>query len=96
MKKFVEIFKIPLIIFTVFLVVGIACKMITDNRPKVEFVRNNTQCTTERVFDYADKMTDAEEEELRTVIQEAQLRCGLDIIVLTLHNLPRFHPKLIR
>ena len=84
MKKFVEIFKIPLIIFTVFLVVGIACKMITDNRPKVEFVRNNTQCTTERVFDYADKMTDAEEEELRTVIQEAQLRCGLDIIVLTL------------
>lgn len=85
MKKFVEIFKIPLIIFTVFLVVGIACKIITDKRPKVEFVRNNAECAVdERVFDYADKMTDEEEEGLRAVIQEAQLRCGLDIIVLTL------------
>lgn len=85
MKKFVKIFKVPLIIFAVFLVVGIACKIITDNRPKVEFERNNTQCTTdERVFDYADKMTDEEEEGLRAVIQEAELRCGLDIIVLTL------------
>ena len=85
MKKFVEIFKIPLIIFTVFLVVGIACKIITNNRPKVEFVRNNTECKIEeRVFDYADKMTDEEEAALRGTIREAELRCGLDIIVLTL------------
>lgn len=85
MKKFVEIFKIPLIIFTVFLVVGIACKIITNNRPKVEFVRNNTECKIEeRVFDYADKMTDEEEAALRDTIREAELRCGLDIIVLTL------------
>ena len=85
MKKFVEIFKIPLIIFAVFLVIGIACKVITDSRPEVEFVRNNTQCTTEeRVFDYADKLTDAEEEELRAKISEAELLCGIDIIVLTL------------
>ena len=34
MKKFVQIFKIPLIIFGVFLVVGIACKIITDSRPE--------------------------------------------------------------
>ena len=85
MKKFVEIFKIPIIIFAVFFIAGIACKIIADHRPKVEFVRNNTECTMEeRVFDYADKMTETEEEELRTVIQEAELRCGLDIIVLTL------------
>ena len=85
MKKFVECFKIPLIIFTVFLVVGLICKTITDSRPKVEFSRNNTQCITdERVFDYADKMTDEEEELLRDTIQEAELRCGLDIIVVTL------------
>lgn len=85
MKKFVEVFKIPLIVFAVFLVIGIACKVITDNRSEVEFVRNNTQCTTEeRVFDYADKLTDAEEEKLRTKISEAELLCGTDIIVLTL------------
>lgn len=85
MKKFVQIFKIPLIIFAVFLVVGIACKIITDSRPKVEFVRNNTQCATEeRVFDYADKMTDAEEEALRQQIRESEQICGMDIVVVTL------------
>lgn len=87
MKKFIQIFKIPLIICVVLFVVGIACKVIRDNRPKVEFVRNNTQCTTEeRVFDYADKLTDQEEEELRALIRESELRCGLDIIVLTLEE----------
>ena len=84
MKKFVEIFKIPLIIFAVFLVVGIACKVITENRPDIELVRNNDECPTERVFDYADKMTDAEEQELRDKIAAAELICGTDIIVLTL------------
>lgn len=84
MKKFVQIFKIPLIIFAVFLVLGIACKVIADNRPEVEFVRNNPGSTTERVFDYADVLTDAEEEELRGVIREAELLCGTDIVIVTL------------
>ena len=85
MKKFVQIFKIPIIIFAVFFVVGIICKIITDNRPKVEFVRNNTQCTTkERVFDYADKLTDEEEEALKAKIKETEQLCGIDIVVVTL------------
>ena len=84
MKKFVEIFKIPLIIFTVFLVIGISCKVIADNRPKVEFIRNNSQCTTERVFDYADVLTDTQEEELRAKISEAEQICGTDIVIVTL------------
>lgn len=84
MKKFVQIFKIPLIIFAVFLVIGIACKVIADNRPKVEFVRNNSQCTTERVFDYADVLTDEQEEELRVKISEAEQVCGTDIVFVIL------------
>ena len=84
MKKFVQIFKIPLIIFAVFLVIGIACKVIADNRPKVEFVRNNSQCTTERVFDYADVLTDEKEEELRGKISEAEQVCGTDIVFVIL------------
>ena len=86
MKKFIEIFKIPLIIFTVFLVIGISCKIIADNRPKVEFVRNNSQCTTERVFDYADVLTDAQEEELRAKIREAEQFCGTDIVIVLLNE----------
>lgn len=86
MKKFVRIFKIPLIIFVVFLVIGIVCKIIAANRPQVEFERNNTQCTTERVFDYADVLTDDQEEELRLQIAEAELLCGTDIVIVTLNE----------
>lgn len=94
MKKFIEIFKIPLIIFAVFLVIGIACKVITDSRPEVEFVRTNTQCTTdERVFDYADKMTDEEEDELRAKIREAEQLCGTDIIIVTLDETLEYYAK---
>lgn len=84
MKKFVQIFKIPLIIFAVVLVIGVACKVITESRPKAGFVRNNSQSPEERVYDYADKLTDAEEAKLRAKISEAELLCGTDIIVLTL------------
>ena len=84
MKKFVQIFKIPLIIFAVFLVVGIVCKVIADKKPLVEFERGNTQCTEERVFDYAEVLTKEEESELRTIIREAEELCGTDIIIVTL------------
>lgn len=84
MKKFVQIFKIPLIIFAVFLVVGITCKVIADNKPKVEFERGNFQCTEERVFDYADVLTDEEEAALRIQISEAEELCGTDIVIVTL------------
>lgn len=86
MKKFVENFRTSLIVLAVFLVVGIVCKIITDRRPDVEFIRNNDQCPEERVFDYADKLTDAQEQELREKIAEAELLCGTDIIVLTLNE----------
>lgn len=84
MKKFVQIFKIPLIIFAVFLVVGIVCKVIADKKPLVEFERGNYQCTEERVFDYAEVLTKEEENELRVIIKEAEELCGTDIIIVTL------------
>ena len=86
MKKFVRVFKIPLIIFGVFLILGIACKIIADNRPKVEFVRNNSQCTSERVFDYGEVLTDEEEDNLREKIAQAELICGIDIVFVTLNE----------
>ena len=86
MKKFVQIFKIPLIIFAIIFVIGIACKIILMNRPEVEFVRNNSQCTKERVFDYADKLTEEEEALLKEKIAVAEDICGTDIIVVTLEE----------
>ena len=84
MKKFVQIFKIPLIIFAVFLTVGIVCKVIADKKPVIEFERGNTECTGERVFDYAEVLTEEEENQLRIIISEAEDACGTDIIIVTL------------
>lgn len=87
MKKFVQVFKIPLIIFALLLVVGVACKLITNARPKIEFVRgNNEALTEERVFDVADKLTAEEEKVLREKIRVAEDICGVDIIVVTLNQ----------
>ena len=86
MKKFVQVFKVPLIVFAVILTIGISCKIIVDNRPPIEFERNNPQCTTERVFDYADVLTEAQEESLRVKISEAEEICGTDIVFVTLNE----------
>ena len=87
MKKYLQVFKIPLIILAVLFVIGGICKIITMSRPKVEFVRNNSQCVTgERVYDYANKLTAEEEASLRTKISEVEQLCGIDIIVVTLEE----------
>ena len=44
--------------------------------------RNNTEC--ERVFDYADKLSDSEEETLRGEIAELEDKVGMDFVVVTM------------
>ena len=56
MKKFVQVFKVPLIVFAVILTIGISCKIIVDNRPPIEFERNNPQCTTERSEEHTSEL----------------------------------------
>ncbi len=49
--------------------------------------RNNSQClTSERVFDYADVLTDAEEDELREYIAESEKKAGCDIVLLLIYD----------
>ena len=87
MKKFVEKFKTLLLIFVVLLVVGIICKIIAGMRPDITFERGNNQAVTEeRVFDWADKLTDEQEVALREKIRAAEDICGTDIIVVTLNE----------
>ena len=84
MKKYLEYFKIWFIVAGIFLIIGLGCKIYTNSQ-KVDFVRSNTEAlTTERVFDYADKMTDEEEESLRQKIAVTEDKIGCDIIIVTL------------
>ena len=50
-------------------------------------VRGNTECTiTERVFDYADVLTDEEEQKLGQLIAEKEVETRSDIAVVTLNE----------
>ena len=71
MKNYVKFFKVPFIIFAIFLIIGISCKMITSKREAAGYVRANTECLTkERVFDYADKLTEEEEAQIVDAITD--------------------------
>lgn len=49
--------------------------------------RTNTECTTqERVFDYADVLTDRQEEKLRKLIAKRERQTGCDIVLITLNE----------
>lgn len=86
MKSYVKFFKGPFIFVAVLLVIGIVCKIIAAKNAVV-YTRTNTECTTtERVFDYADKLTDKEENELREKIAKAEQNTGCDIIIVTLNE----------
>ena len=85
MKAYLKFFKVPLLVVLVLSVIGIGCKVVSYKRVTEGYVRKNTQCLTkERVFDYAEKLTEKEEEKLREKIAKAEKFCGCDIVIVTL------------
>lgn len=52
-----------------------------------DYQRTNTECTTtERVFDFADVLTDKEENKLRRLIAKREKQTGCDIVLVTLEE----------
>lgn len=84
MKGYLKYFRVYFIIIlalaAVFLILSIA-------RAGAKTERANTECTTqERVFDYADKLTDSEEDSLRELIAKREKQTGCDIVLVTLNE----------
>ena len=47
--------------------------------------RNNTECmTTQRVFDYADVLTDKQEQKLEQKVAKREAQLGIDIVIVTI------------
>lgn len=88
MKKYFSYFKWW---FLAVAIVGvIACILLaTTNKevPQTQSIRNNDECDTEeRVFDYADKLTTEEENQLRQLIGETEPKIGCDIVLVTIEE----------
>lgn len=87
MKKYIKHFSVFLIPFVMVLIALIACMILHKDTPDIGYVRSNTQCLTEeRVFDYADVLTDAEEFALRNLIAEKEDEIGCDIVLVTMSD----------
>jgi len=86
MNKYVKHF-LPLVIILV--IVGIIFGVVVyqdKTTVKTTYKRGNSEQGTERVFDGANKLTDAEENELRALIAQREAEIGCDIILMTIND----------
>lgn len=84
MKNYLRHFRFLFIALGILLVIYIAVS--ATKKPALGYVRTNAQ-EEERVFDYADKLTDAEEDALRELIAEKEIQIGCDIVLVTINDL---------
>lgn len=71
-----------------FVVVGVVVALtmmaVVGNAIMKHRPRGNRQCDQERVFDYADILTDAQEEDLRRYIARYEQKAHLDVVIVTI------------
>lgn len=87
MREYLRFFRIPFILIGILAVVTIVAAVIDSGKnAEVSASTNIERTTTERVFDYADKLTDAEENALRSLIAEVETETQCDIVLVTLNE----------
>lgn len=86
MKQYLHFYRVPFLIAVVLAFI-VLVMTITREFLAEPSVRSNTECTTtERVFDYADVLTDEEEYKLRKLIAEKEQETACDIVIVTLNE----------
>ena len=83
-KEYLRYFRIWFIIVGILAVLAagrVAVRLAADNAP-----RENNSAPVERVYDYADVLTDDEEERLRSQIAKAEKRLHMDIVIVTFNE----------
>lgn len=80
-KQYLHYFRIWFIVVGVLLVVTVGAGAM--HAMKKDAARTNNTAPTERVYDYADILTDAEEEKLREYIAEKEATYKADFVILT-------------
>ena len=82
LRQYFKYFKIWFIIAGILAVITIGAAVVHALTPKP--VRGNSQEPTERVYDYADVLTDEEEQSLREYIAECEEKIQADIVIVTI------------
>lgn len=82
LRQYFKYFKIWFIIAGILAVITIGAAVVHALTPKP--VWGNSQEPTERVYDYADMLTDEEEQSLREYIAECEEKIQADIVIVTI------------
>ena len=80
-KQYLHYFRFWFIGIGILALLCIGFGIMKRNRGEVP--RTNDQAPAERVFDYADVLTDTQEEELRRYIAETERKLQIDIVLVT-------------
>ena len=87
MREYLRFFRIPFILVGILAIATVGVVAVKSGKTVETVSSTNTErTTTERVFDYADKLTDEEEDSLRSVISEAEKETRCDIVLVTLNE----------
>ena len=84
LRQYLKYFRVWFIITGIVLVLTVGAvfvKTAVENRP-----RGNGAAPAERVYDYADVLTDSEEEMLRQEIAKCEKKAKIDIVIVTLNE----------
>ena len=100
LKCWLQNFKVPFIItgiiLAAFLISFITTKNYVPTSDEIYYESPNTERVygDQRVFDYADQLTDSEEERLEAYIHTAEQKTCLDIVIVTLNeSLADYEPE---
>lgn len=84
-KQYLHFFRFWFVILGV-LAVAAAVTGVARHMAGPEGARRNTQAPAERVYDYADVLTDAQEDELRELIAQKEAMIGCDLVLVTMRQ----------
>lgn len=85
MKECFKYFRVLFIIFGILFVVTAVAFLPKLFANGTEGERANYECPTERVYDYANVLTDSEEEKLREQIARVEKKVSCDIVLVTIN-----------
>ena len=81
-RQYLKYFRVWFIIIAILAVVLAAMAGTWNLRHR--FSRTNMEAPAERVYDYAEVLTDDEEERIRSQIAEMEQKLGMDIVIVTI------------
>lgn len=82
-RQYLHFFRIWFSVVGILLIVTVFV-VVVRNMTHSAVERRNMQAPAERVYDYADLLTDEEEEDLRNLIAEREAQIGCDLVLVTI------------